>query len=317
MNTTVAARPSLAGDPVRVVDSLVGALAAAQNRDGGWGAAKGRTSDTEATSLATLALSGVTKGPLARTVGDGVEWLIERQNADGGWPPKAPVRESSWTTALATLALGNLDPGRQAALRGARWLIHQEGRGLGWLGWTVFWLFPRMRPTELNPDLKGWPWRSRALSWVEPTAYALMALKKLGPSIHESGVQERIRQGELLIYDRMCQGGGWNYGNTRTLGENLAPYPDTTALALIALQDHGAREANQQSLEKLRQMLDRVDSGLTLSWSTLCFALYGVETAELRRRLVREYEATRFLGRTRTLALALLALTDGSNTFRV
>jgi hypothetical protein len=248
---------------------------------------------------------------------DGLGWLIERQNADGGWPPKAPLRESSWTTALATLALVNLEPGRQGALRGARWLIHQEGQRFGWLAWTLFRLVPRMRPTELNPDLKGWPWMSRAFSWVEPTAYALMALKKLRPSIQDSGVQERIRQGELLIYDRMCRGGGWNYGNTRVLGENLAPYPDTTALALIALQDHRAREANQESLEVLRHMLDRIDSGLTLSWSTLCFAIYGVETAELRRRLVREYEATRFLGRTRTLALALLALTDGSNTFRV
>ncbi len=299
------------------IDSLIGDLAAAQNRDGGWGAAKGRVSDTEATSLVTLALRAVAKTSPARQVGDGVGWLIGRQNADGGWAPKAPLRESSWTTALATLVLGNLEPGRQAALRGATWLIREEGQRFGWLAWAMFRLFPRLRRTELDPDLKGWPWMSRAFSWVEPTAYAVMALKKLGPSIHDSRVQERIRQGELLIYDRMCQGGGWNYGNTRVLGENLGPYPDTTALALIALQDHPDREANRRSLEALRRMLDRVDSGLALGWSALCFALYGAETAALRERLVLEYEATQFLGRTRPLALALLALADGSSAFRV
>ena len=87
---------------------------------------------------------------------------------------------------------------------------------------------------------------------MEPTAYALIALKKLKPFLKQTQAEERIHQGELLIYDRMCNGGGWNYGNVRVLGEELRAYPDITAVTLIALQDHQAKEANQLSLQALR-----------------------------------------------------------------
>ena len=55
----------------------------------------------------------------------------------------------------------------------------------------------------------------------------------------------------MLIYDRMCESGGWNYGNSQVLGETLWPYPDVTAIALIALRDRATSEANQKSLHAL------------------------------------------------------------------
>jgi hypothetical protein len=98
---------------------------------------------------------------------------------------------------------------------------------------------------------------------------------------------------------------------------DVPPYPETTAVALVALQDRQGETANQMSLEALRGMLEDVESGLALSWASLCFSIYGRDTSDLRRRLARTYEKTAFLGATRTLALAILAWKDGSNGFRV
>ena len=70
-------------------------------------------------------------------------------------------------------------------------------------------------------------------------------------------MSKELGRGEMLVYDRMCENGGWNYGNSKVLGEALWPYPDVTAVALIALQDRAASEANQKSL----RALDAHDAG--------------------------------------------------------
>ena len=77
-------------------------------------------------------------------------------------------------------------------------------------------------------------------NWVEPTSYALMFLKKflrsVGQQVPQAGGRETfkpiIAEAESLLYQRMCKEGGWNYGNARVLGEELRPYPLTTAIAL-------------------------------------------------------------------------------------
>jgi hypothetical protein len=188
---------------------------------------------------------------------------------------------------------------------------------MGWLVSLVYRWAPQQLPFRLNPDLQGWSWTTGAFSWVEPTAYALLALKKLSAFLPQAQVADRLHQGERLLYDRMCVGGGWNYGNARVLGEHVPPYPEVTAVALIALQNHQTRAANQASLAALQQMLTGVDSGLTLSWATLCFALYGHDVLPWQIRLAHGYEKTEFLGDIRTLALALLALGESANVLEV
>lgn len=300
-----------------MVESAIDFLLQAQNPDGGWGSERGKRSNTEATAFAVLGLNAVKDESLGRTIDQGLTWLTERQNSDGSWPLTAQLKESSWTTTLAVLCLASFESHRQGAVRGAEWLLGQEGRDLGWIASLIYRLAPQKMAVQLNPDLKGWPWTAGTFSWVEPTSYALIALKKLRSSLQGSRVEERIRQGELVIYDRMCEGGGWNYGNAAVFGENLWPYPDITALALIALQDRQAEEANQLSLHALRKMLTRVESGLTLSWSILCFSLYGDDISEWRKLLAKYYKKTGFLSEIKTIALALLALGDEPKVFRV
>ncbi len=300
-----------------MIATAINFLLQAQNPDGGWGAGQGKRSNTEATAFAHLALRIIGDRSLAASIDRGLSWLTERQNADGSWPLTDQLDRGSWTTALAVLSLTHVESHQGQALRGANWLLNQEGRDLGWLNSLLYRWAPHTLVTRLNPDLKGWPWTSNAFSWAEPTAYALIALKKLRSHLQATRAADRIRQGELLLYDRMCKGGGWNYGNSTVLGEDLWPYSDTTAIALIALQDHQTAEANQLSLQALQHMLTDVESGLTLSWVILCFALYGQDVATWQQRLARTYDKTGFLGDTKTMALALLASGDGAKIFQV
>jgi hypothetical protein len=168
-------------------------------------------------------------------------------------------------------------------------------------------------PVRIDPDLKGWAWTDGAFSWVEPTAYALIALKKL---VRDGSESEVISEAERLLYDRMCRGGGWNYGNSTVLGVDLPPYPDTTALALIALQQRRFEAPIQQSLATLKTLLSSPVSGLTLSWAVVGLAIYGEPIFAWRARLAEVYARRRFLGETKTAALALLGATDGPAAFR-
>jgi hypothetical protein len=297
-------------------DKAVGLLLDAQNSDGGWGAAKGRRSNTESTSLAIMALRTLEGRAVSANAQRGLDWLIQRQNPDGSWPFNDVVKAGSWTTAFAILALANLGD-EERALNGAKWALSQEGSRFGWL--TKLWIAvaAQKHSIELNPELKGWAWTSRAFSWVEPTSYFLVALKKLRFSLSQTNVEERIRQGEMLLYDRMCEGGGWNYGNSKVLGETLWPYPDVTAVALIALQDHQGIEPNNAGLRALRLMLNDVDSGLALSLGVICLSLYGYDAAEWRRKLATNFDKTRFLAESKTIALSLLALNEPGTFFRV
>ena len=169
----------------------------------------------------------------------------------------------------------------------------------------------------MNDDLIGWSWTAGSFSWVEPTSYCLLALKKMKARLSAEAVKERVDQAELMIYDRMCEGGGWNYGNAAVYGDPLWPYPDITALALIALQDHRERNENQVSLKVLAKTVETTDSGLALGWSSICLSLYGHDNSELRERLEQKFVKTKFLGETKPIALSILAAGDGPSLFRV
>ena len=300
-----------------MVDAALAVLLDAQNEDGGWSSFKGKRSNTESTSFALLALNSLAGDPFDRQKTTGLKWLLQHQKEDGSWSFNDTTKQSSWTTPIAALALMSFQDQRQHALRAAKWILTQEGRKPGWVASLLVRLSLVQKVTELDPYLSGWSWNPGAFSWVEPTSYSLMALKKLKRSLGGTNCDERIRQGEMLIYDRMCENGGWNYGNSKVLGEALWPYPDVTAVALIALQDRPKSEANERSLGALDAMMREAASGMALSWGILCLTLYNQDIREWRKILLKNFEKTRFLGETKALALALLALGNGASLFRV
>jgi hypothetical protein len=299
-----------------MIDAVVRLLLDQQNSDGGWGAVRGNGSNTESTAFAVMALESTQRKDLAGRVQLGLNWLARHQNADGSWRLNDVTPGGSWSTASAMLCLSSFSGQRSRAVKAAKWALIQEGNSLGWLGSLIMWFTAQKDINRINMDLKGWPWASGSFSWVEPTSYFLIGLKRLRPALAGTNVNERIRQGELMIYDRVCEEGGWNYGNSKVYGEALWPYPDITALVLIALQDRPHMEANQKSLKMLEKSLRDTNSGLALSWSIICFQLYGRGVAEWRRLLAERFEKAGFLGETKTLALAVLASTDTPQWFR-
>jgi hypothetical protein len=300
-----------------MIDRLLDNLVSLQNSDGGWGAAAGKSSNTETTSLVVAALQSVGERSAPDRVLRGVIWLIQHQSPDGGFRLNNVTSMGSWTTALAIIALSAFPEHQSAVLNAARWLLRREGSKPGILAEIILFLTGKRKVNELNRDLIGWSWVPNSFSWVEPTSYALTALKKVRSSLGDTGVEKRIREGEAMIYDRMCKGGGWNYGNSKVLDYALWPYPDITAIALIALQDRSGERANQQSLRVLRQIAAETNSGLALAWAAICLSLYGQEARDWQERLDRRFAETGFLGETKTLALALLAHSGEANSFRL
>ena len=300
-----------------MIDAALDLLLDTQNKDGGWGAVKGKRSNTESTSFALMALKLLEDKSFDRQTTAGMKCLLQHQKDDGSWSLNDASKQSSWTTPIAVLALLPFQDQREHVLRAAKWILTQEGRKPGWAASLLVRLSLVKKMTELDPYLSGWSWTAGAFSWVEPTSYSLMALKKLKRSLDGTNCEERIRQGEMLIYDRMCENGGWNYGNSRVLGEALWPYPDVTAVALIALQDRAANEANQTSLRALDAMIREAASGTDLGWGILCLSLYNQDVREWKKILVKNFEKTKFLGETKAVALALLAFGNGASLFRI
>jgi len=286
---------------------LTAALVAAQDADGGWGAEPGKRSNTEATALAILALGSASDAGSPSALRRGLTWLADHQRPDGGWPLGEGQDQSTWPTPLAVLAVLSRSELRERAVGGLRWLVGHGGIDPGWLLRALYRLWPAALPVRMDPTLKGWSWNPDAFSWVEPTAYALLALKKGRAVLSGPDVDARIREGESMLYDRVCDGGGWNYGNTNVYGVNVPPYAEVTAIALLGLQDRREMPAHRSSIEAMRRMLAEMDSGFALSWAISCLAVHGQDTAAERRRLAASYARTGFLGSTRTLAVALIA----------
>lgn len=253
-----------------MADSYLGVrldiLRGAQNPDGGWSYYAGKQSWLEPTFYGALVLHG---DPAADRA-----WALLKswQAADGSWPPTAGAAISGWGTALClTLAHIRRDLG-EPYQKGVNYLLETVGteselwrRALARLGFY---------DPGRNLSLHGWPWKEGTSSWVEPTAHALIALKKASAHLPQNEkLRERVRSGEALLLDVRCKDGGWNYGSPWTLGEDQRSYPETTALALLGLQ--GRAEA-ASSLDLAKGWLQDTPSSLARAWITVALRLHGV-----------------------------------------
>jgi hypothetical protein len=279
-----------------VAQGLGEALLALRNPDGGWGYYTGKSSRVEPTCWALLALARQAGTPIdiapLRGWARQEDWLVDAKGA--------PINYAF--NALAALTLLQNPDGEALARQITGRLVTAKG--------------VRLEQTDaLRQDnsLQAWPWIDQTFSWVEPTAYCLLLLKKMrqapGAALPaEAG--ERITVGERMLLDRACQTGGWNYGGSNVYGQELWAYVPTTALALLAMQDRRDDPIVGKSLQYLQKDAATERSAPALALSLICLRVFGVQNASFEKELIPRLDLSRALGSTVALAMSLYALAE-------
>lgn len=229
---------------------------------GGWGYWTGQALHIEPTCLATLALA--TDRDKYRSQIDRAIAVLETQ-ADG-------------------TGLYRLDRGRpQAVWPTAMVLASRVALGLDVQGSAKRLLDIRGRTIKGDPEVQnsfdidsqkvGWPWAEGTFAWVEPTAWAVLALRAAGFGNHP-----RVIEGVKLLLDRAFDTGGINYGNRQVLGSMTEPIPGPTATMLLALQGHDeprVQAARRYLLSTVVPMTDLEHLG----WAKLALTSYAHDPA--------------------------------------
>jgi len=292
------------------VDKAKKYLTLVQNSDGGWGYYPGISSSLEPTIYAALALysNGKRLDGSARRAFD---WLATQQKSNGALSLPGQT-EDHWSTLLYLLALVHTGEPTSIYEKVVEWALNYRSSAS-----------ENGDEVTLDAGLIGWGWAWATFGWVEPTSYALLALKRAGKSNHS-----RIAEGMRLLFDRACADGGWNYGNREVLGQQLTSYIPTTALATLTLQNEfSARAVIDQGLAYIRREIGSNLSALNLALTILCFDVFGEPTNDLRRLLFsRQNDEGSWRDNVHLTSLSVLALdatdkerTDagGGNVFRI
>lgn len=251
------------------------ALRQAQNADGGWGYFSGpnagnRDSWLEPTAYAALALLGEPAADRAWKL------LSSWQLPDGSWKPAEKVAISSWGTSLCvTIAIARNEWGASTR-KGVDWLLGSTGAESSLLNVIVSKI--GLVKNERDVSLKAWPWKPGTSGWVEPTAHAIVALKRVSTQWPSKELTERVSVGERQLADTRGRDGGWNYGSPAALGVDLPSYPETTALALLALQDKNGLES---AFDLAWKMMRDTPSPLARAWLVTAMRLHGMTPPEL------------------------------------
>lgn len=264
----------------------------------------------EPTALALLALPPDLAGEKTAAI----DFLFRIQNPNGSWPAfSGDDDHGSGYTGLAAYALSKRGEQGTATRRAVCWLLGCRGQES-----HLFWKW-KFRTTDrhvrFDPEKFGWPWMPKTVSWVFPTAYSLFALE----GTHEnSGMRlraSRIRCGIEMLQDRICPGGGWNAGNSIVYGSPLAPHPDATAVALLALAGAPPNGCVTASVDWLERCAESLSAPWSLAWTILALHAFKSSTQSLLDRLCTlEINEIRNCA---TLAVVCLALgcADDSNAF--
>jgi hypothetical protein len=290
-------------DPI-VLSDLLAELALRQLPCGGWAAlASSSQPAIEPTCYSALVLSSAPVGDIERAQA----FLLRTQNPNGSWPVfPGDDQEGGWVTSLAVTALRDLVPAIPARLQGLHWVLNCAGKESNWF-WK--WKFRTAdRHVRFDPDKYGWPWFPDTVSWVVPTAFAVLALSQLPCSCGGlEPVPLRVERGVEMLLDRACPGGGWNAGNGVVYGASLAPHADDTAIALLALRDRTKEPIVQASVDYLGRVAATLTAPWSLAWAILALAAHRRPTTSLSSSLVALRDLSS-IEDTSTLAVVCLAL---------
>ncbi len=287
-----------------VLDEVLAELSRRELVSGGWAAlASSSQPALEATCLAALALESQDTAAVERVE----DFLLRVQNPNGSWPTfLQDDQDGAWVTSLALIAIRDFVPAIPATLKGFRWLMNSAGRESSWF-WK--WKFRTAdRHVRFDPDKFGWPWVPDTASWVVPTAFALLALNEVPCTCGGlDRIPFRVDRGIEMLMDRVCPGGGWNAGNGVVYGVPLAPHPDDTAIALLALSDRTQDPVVQSSVQWLERTAPSVTAPWSLAWAVLALAAHRRPVVALLTTLLALTDVS-IIEDNSTLALVCLAL---------
>jgi hypothetical protein len=245
-------------------------LVSTQNADGGWGYFTGKGSWMEPTAYAILALHAVPGAD--SNIARGRALLRSWRESDGSYRPSGQVQESNWVTALAVLldsVYGEHDP---TAAQSLDRLVAERGAESR----LIVRLATFLHLTDIKLDLAhpGWPWFPGNASWVEPTCQSLLALKKAAARFRSFHLLSRIQEGETMLLSRRCRDGGWNAGTPVSQSYDLRSYPESTALALLALQGRNSSEI-PGALDLAETMHANTKSALARAWLAIALRVWA------------------------------------------
>jgi hypothetical protein len=282
-------------------DALRSALLSSRNRDGGWGYRSGKRSRVEPTCLALLALASEARD--VRPVDASVLVRWERQgplliDPAATHPNLAFNAIAALVAQYAPLGVKNLAAPLATAL------LQYRGAKL-----------PESSVIVQDNNLIGWPWLDGTFSWVEPTAWCLIALRRWSRTHPTLEGARRIDHAERLLRDRVCRQGGWNYGNSLVLGKPLMAYAATSALGLLALHNTPDDPIIARSIQTLHHLCATEQSGFALGLSVIAFRVLGRPALDVERTLVSLWRDSAFGGETVATALALYAINGEADAY--
>jgi hypothetical protein len=282
----------------------------AQNTDGGWGFHSRSESRVEPTCWALQALRARFGNDKSGSITRGYEYIRMAQLPDGSWPSTPKDEVGCWVTSLACLVLDPVGDSSSNFVAGLRWICQD------WPADTTPWrrLLARLSSQSdvapVNHSYRGWGWTPGTSSWVEPTAFALLALEHaVGGELPQAAAKRR-ELGEALLYDRMCPGGGWNCGNPSVYGVPGEPLVGPTTWALIALRGHPERRQNVESMDWLSRSVPTIQSAASLASAKVCMEAYGRRWPEDAPLFQDLHDRNGFLNSTQVAAWTCLALME-------
>lgn len=223
------------------------------------------------------------------------EWLAKRQAADGSVGVTESQDAPYWPTALAMLAWSAVDDAAYAdsIARGAQWALEQQP-----------WTRPRDPKFGHDTALAGWSWAPATHSWLEPTAFFVVALR-------EAGYADNARrlEGMKLLVDRLLPSGGANYGNTVVFDQELLEHPHSSGVVAWALAGEIIEDPRlAKTITKLDSITTRTTGTASLAWAARGLAAHhqaDAATAEqIAHKLIQSVEKNVGLHKTALLTIA-------------
>ena len=278
---------------------------------GGWGYWAGQPIHFEPTCLAALALhESELHQPL---VVAGLRALDAHADGSGLYRLDRGRPEAIWPTSLVVATMAAR---RDTAIveRSVKKLLDVRGR-------TIKGDPEVQNMFDIDPRRVGWPWAEGTFAWVEPTAWAVLALRAAGQGTHP-----RVVEGVKLLLDRAFESGGINYGNRQVLGAMTEPIPGPTAIMLLALQGH-----DEPRVTAARRYLAQAVAPMTdlehLGWAKLALACHAHDPAvaevlpkldeQIRTAYARQTADGRPVSVPRHALTALALATDRFHPFRL